>query len=399
MAGSSGSVGAAGPEPASPASPASPARGLLARWQAWRDRRIGDPAFQRWAVGFPLTRGIARRRARALFDVVAGFVYSQVLLACVRLRLFDLLAQEPLAAEAVAQRTGLPLEGALRLLDAAVSLGLLERRRGGRFGLGPIGAPMAGHEALQAMVEHHATLYRDLTDPVALLRSGGDGTELGRCFPYTRASRPGELPTEQVAAYSALMTASQPLVAQEILSAWPMHQHRCLLDVAGGEGRFLGAAGLAHPALRLQLFDLPAVAEQGRLRLAAQGLSARAETFGGDFLRDPLPRGADIATLIRVAHDHDDARVMHLFRSIRAALPAGGTLLLAEPMSGTPGAEPMGDAYFGFYLLAMGRGRPRRRDELAVMLEAAGFDHVRALPSRLPLQVQLLHARASADAA
>ena len=41
-----------------------------------------------------------------------------------------------------------------------------------------------------------------------------------------------------------------------------------------------------------------------------------------------------------------------------AALPPGGTLLLAEPMAGTPGAEPVGDAYFGFYLLAMGSGRP-----------------------------------------
>ena len=43
------------------------------------------------------------------------------------------------------------------------------------------------------------------------------------------------------------------------------------------------------------------------------------------------------------------------------ALPADGTLLLAEPMAGSRGAEPVGDAYFGFYLLAMGSGRPRTR--------------------------------------
>ena len=37
-------------------------------------------------------------------------------------------------------------------------------------------------------------------------------------------------------------------------------------------------------------------------------------------------------------------------------------------MAGTPGAEPIGDAYFGFYLLAMGSGRPRTADGAAQML-------------------------------
>ena len=54
---------------------------LLDRLRQWRDQRIADPAFRRWAARFPLTRPIAQRRAQALFDLVAGFSYSQVLLA------------------------------------------------------------------------------------------------------------------------------------------------------------------------------------------------------------------------------------------------------------------------------------------------------------------------------
>ena len=84
---------------------------------------------------------------------------------------------------------------------------------------------------------------------------------------------------------------------------------------------------------------------------------------------------------------------MTILRAVRAALPAGGTLLLAEPMAGTPGAEAMGDAYFGFYLLAMGRGRPRSAAVLTEMLAEAGFEGVRRLPTHLPLQTQLLIAR------
>ena len=147
-----------------------PARSWFERWRDWRHRTVARPGFQRWAAAFPLTRPIARREARQLFDLVAGFVYSQVLLACVRLNVFDLLAAGPLSEVELAQRLNLGAEGADRLVSAAVSLNLLERRPGGRVALGRLGAPLVGNQAVLSMIEHHATLYADLADPVALLR-------------------------------------------------------------------------------------------------------------------------------------------------------------------------------------------------------------------------------------
>mgnify|MGYP000166749854 CR=1 FL=1 len=49
--------------------------------------------------------------------------------------------------------------------------------------------------------------------------------------------------------------------------------------------------------------------------------------------------------------------------------------------------------YFGLYLLAMGRGRPRSATALAAMLREAGFVSVQVRPTRLPLQTGLLIAR------
>ncbi len=365
------------------------------RWLAWRDRLLASPAFQRRAAAFALTRPVARRHARELFDLVAGFVYSQVLLACVQLRVFDLLAEGPQPLESLAHRLALPLDAAQRLLDAAVSLRLLEHRSEQRYGLGELGAPMVGNTAVAAMVAHHAALYADLADPVALLRASQQERShnaLARYWAYDEAGTEGEA-SERVATYSALMAASQPLVADQILDAHALQRHRCLLDVGGGDGRFLVAAAQRAPALRLMLADLPAVAVQAQARFQRSGLAQRARAYGLDFLTDALPQGADIASLVRVLHDHDDANAMTLLRAVHAALPAGGTLLLAEPMAGTPGAEAMGDAYFGFYLHAMGRGRPRRVAELRAMLNAAGFEAVRTLPTHLPLQTQVLLAR------
>jgi len=165
--------------------------------------------------------------------------------------------------------------------------------------------------------------------------------------------------------------------------------------VGGGEGAFLTAVAAENPDLPLVLFDLPPVADVARQRFAAAGLAGRATVVGGDFLVGRLPVGADIISLVRVMHDHDDEGAWKILRAVHEALPLGGTLLVAEPMSDTPGAEPMGDAYFGFYLLAMGRGRSRSPAELANMLRAAGFDQVKVVPTRIPLQTGLVVARKS----
>jgi demethylspheroidene O-methyltransferase len=370
--------------------------GWRARWWAQRDRLLASPRFREAASRFAATRPVARRHARDLFDLVAGFVYTQWLAVCVELKLFDRLARSPLTAEQLAAEARLPLASAQRLLEAAASLGLTQRR-GATWGLGPLGAAMVGNEAVTAMVQHHRTLYTDLADPLALLREGRG--ELARYWAYAGGHAddraPGALETQTTAPYSALMSATQPLVAGQVLDAYPMRRHRRLLDLGGGEGVFAAAALQRAPRLEAMVFDLPAVADAARARFARLGLAERALAFGGDFHRDALPAGADIVSLVRVIYDHDDAPALAILRAARRALPPGGTLLLAEPMAATAGAEPMGAAYFGMYLLAMGSGRSRSAAQLTALLQQAGFDRVRERATAVPLQAGLLVARAA----
>ncbi|MFW5680505.1 MAG: methyltransferase [Pseudomonadota bacterium] len=370
-----------------------PAEGLSERWFRFRDRLLADPRFQRWAARFPLTRRVAERRSRELFDLVAGFVYSQVLVACVRLRVFDELAGGPRRLAALAPRLGLAPDAAARLLDAAVSLRLLRRAGDDRYGLGDLGAALRANPGVVAMIEHHHLLYTDLADPVALLRREIENPHLGAYWAYARSGAPRDLDDPHVAAYSTLMSASQPLVSGDILDAYDFGRHRCLLDVGGGEGAFLEAVGRRVPDLELQLFDLPPVAKRAEARLAAAGLGSRATVYGGSFLDDDLPTGADAISLVRVVHDHDDAAVATLLRAVRRALPTDGTLVLAEPMAETKGAEPMGEAYFGLYLWAMGSGRPRSPQTLERLLRDAGFSSLRWVSTARPMLTRLLVAR------
>ncbi len=367
---------------------------FLDRIFAWRDRLLTSHRFQRLAVSFPLTRPIARRRARTLFDLCAGFVYSQTLLACVRLRLFEILAEGPATSRSLANRLKLSEESAECLLRAACSLGLVARRARGRYGLGELGAALLGNPGLGRMIEHHALLYNDLRDPVALLRGERPGTALGDFWPYAGRDDRGAFADDEVADYSGLMAATQPMIAAEVLDSYDVSRHRLLMDVGGGEGVFLEQAAKRAPELQLRLFDLPAVAERARQRFEGLRLNARADVVGGDFVRDSIPLGADLITLVRIVHDHDDATALALLKAVRAALVPEGTLLIAEPMAGTPGAEAMADAYFGFYLLAMGKGRARRAEEHVDMLQRAGFARIRLLSTSMPLLVRVIRAQA-----
>lgn len=363
---------------------------LLERIHGWRDRLLGSPRFHRWAARFPPTRPIVRRNARALFDLCAGYVYSQVLLACVELRLFELLRERPLSAADLSAHLSLPRDSAERLLAAAVSLNLLERREGGRFGLGPLGAASLGNPGIAAMVTHGSVLYRDLADPVALLRRGRGETELAGFWPYATG-----LATDagSIAPYTRLMAASLPLVAEQVLDAYSFRFNRSLLDIGGGDGSFLSAVARQSPAIRLALIDLPPVADLARARFEREGLGGRAIAIAGDILSDPLPPGHDVVSLIRVIHDHDDGPALAILRAAWAALAPGGTLVLAEPMSDAAGAGPVGDAYFSFYLMTMGSGRPRSAETLEGLLRQAGFVRIRRCPTPVPLMTGVLLAR------
>ncbi|WP_338081710.1 methyltransferase [Ectothiorhodospira mobilis] len=356
-----------------------------------RNRILSSRRFQRWAAAFPLTRPVARQRSRALFDLVSGFVYSQILYTCVRLDVLGHVHREgPQTPAQLAAWMEMPEENALVLIKAACALGLLEPFGRGRYGLGVHGAAMMAHPGIPAMVAHHAMLYDDLRDPLALFRGEAGETRLGAYWAYAGDRPPAELEGAHVTPYTELMAVSQQLVAEEILDAFTPRGYRRLMDLGGGNATFLTAVGARVPEIRLRLYDLPAVAEQGRRRLASAGLEERAEVCSGDFFRDPLPPGADLISLVRVVHDHDDADILGLLQAARQALEPGGALLLAEPMAGTPGAEPMGDAYFGVYLFAMGRGRPRTPEELEALLRRAGFSRVRLLSTRNPLLTRVM---------
>ena len=343
--------------------------------RGWVNRLAASRSFQAWAARMPFLRRIARAEGKALFDLVAGFVNSQTVMALVELGVLHMLTDGAQSAQALGLRCNIAAERMQILLQAGAGLGLLRRQNDGRFGLAMLGASMLGVPGLEAMVRHHRALYADLADPVAFLR-GGQQTELARFWPYVFGAG-GAIDPAVTATYSGLMADSQGLVAEDTLRMVDFRGVTRVLDVGGGTGAFLAAVGAAYPGLHLDLFDLPVVVTGAAARFAKAGLTDRTTIHPGSFREDALPRGADAISLIRVLYDHNDSTVAQLLSAVLDTLPPGGRVIISEPMSGGTNPDRATDVYFSLYTLAMQTGRTRSCAEIAEILTAAGYVNIR----------------------
>jgi demethylspheroidene O-methyltransferase len=356
-------------------------------------RAAQSPRFHAFAARTPLLRRIVRSEGRAMFDLVQGFVASQMLGAMVQLDVFSALMGGPRSVQDMAGACDLPPASMQILLQSGAGLGLLRRLKDGRFDITARGAALTAVPGLAGMIAHHGALYADLADPVALLR-GGVQTQLSQVWPYVFGAGAADDPA-RAARYSALMADSQAMVAAEVMASISFHGMNRLLDVGGGTGAFLAAVGTTYPKLQLDLFDLPAVLAGAQARLGPMfgPMGARVCLHPGSFRDDPLPRGADAISLIRVLYDHSDETVAGLLRAVYDALPAGGHLIVAEPMSGGAQPDPITDVYFLVYTFAMQTGRTRSAAEIATLLRNAGFCDIKIIKGYRAFIASTLYAR------
>ncbi|MEO0542358.1 MAG: methyltransferase [Pseudomonadota bacterium] len=360
-------------------------------------RLVANAGFRSFVQKTPLFRQVASKNADAVFQLTSGFVNSQILLACEQLDLFQTLASSHKTYSELAKQWDMPPDRALRLLSAAAALKLVYPNGNGSFALDEHGIVISQSPGIRAMIRHHAAVYRDLTDPVSLLRQSKSDTETSAFWSYVGE---GDLWGKNVGAddahdYSTLMRLSQEMVIEQVLDAYAIgHKHEGLLDVGGGNGAFVSEAATRWNGLNVAIFDLPAVAENARLRLAQSSFADRLAVYGGSFFEDPVPTNADCFSLIRVLYDHNDDAALSILRNVRAAMAPGDTLVIGEPMAGDKSGERLVQAYFSFYLLAMQSGRCRTANQLKDMLKRAGFSHAQQLRTAIPVISGLIVARA-----
>ena len=105
----------------------------------------------------------------------------------------------------------------------------------------------------------------------------------------------------------------------------------------------------------------------------------------GDFFAS-VPEGADLYVLKSIIHNWSDAAAVKILRTCRAAMPPHGRLLLAERVV-PPGNEPAEAKLFDINMLVTAGGQERTEAEYETLLQTAGLEMKRVIPTRSALSL------------
>jgi len=311
-------------------------------------------------------------KPEAILGIGRQFMESRVFLTAAELDIFSLLVKDTMSAEEVADRIQATVRGVTILLDALAAMGLLEKKER-KYHCPEEAVPFLSKDSPASIM------------PMVRLMTGGwkrwsDLTEIVRRG--TKKTRPLEFDggeSEQEAFIRAMHVIAYR-AAPGIVAAVKPGKAEKLLDIGGGSGSYTQAFLEAFPGMSATLFDLPKVIALAKKRLALSGVRDRITFVAGDFYKDELPAGHDIALLSAVIHQNSPGQNIELYRTIHRALRPGGRLVIRDHVMSPDHTRPARGALFAVNMLVVTPGGSTYSfDEIREGLKAAGFENIRLI--------------------
>jgi len=257
--------------------------------------------------------------------------------------LFSALTSAPVTAAEIPRKLHCRLRGLTILLDALVALQLLEKA-GDRYwlpaGLGALLTP-DGSQTVLAMAQHQANCFRRWAQLARVVKTG----QPAKRTPSVR----GEAGDEE-SFIGAMHNISAPNADRVIRAIHPL-RFRQLLDIGGASGTWTLAFLRACPSAQATLFDLPHVISMARRRLTAARLKSRVKLVPGDFMKNPLPPGADLAWVSAIVHQNSRPQNRALFAKVYRALVPGGRIAIRDILMEESRTLPIAGALFAVNML------------------------------------------------
>uniref|UniRef100_A0A673WWQ8 Acetylserotonin O-methyltransferase-like n=1 Tax=Salmo trutta TaxID=8032 RepID=A0A673WWQ8_SALTR len=316
-----------------------------------------------------------KEKLSKMIELMDGFKASKVLFTASKLHVFDVLRSSKtgeLQAEDVAQEIKASMKGTERLLEACVSLGLLQRT-----GKEYANTAMSRHFllsdgplSLQGYIQHCNELVWPLfTHLETAVREGTNqhekafGKSSDNLFQDAYYSR-----HEVKLRFMKAMHSIAKVSGRDVATAFDLSKYKTACDLGGCTGAMAYEFAKAHPGLSVTMFDLPEVIEMsGHFR--PHDADDRVSFVAGDFFKDELPK-ADVYILARILHDWSDEKVHILLSKIAKACNPGCCVLVSEIFLDE---DRKGPSRGLLQALSMTEGRQRSASEYSLLLKSHGF--------------------------
>lgn len=314
---------------------------------------------------------------RTIQGLLRGYRTVQVLITAAQLGVFRCLAEGPLDADSLATRTGTNVQALARLLNAAVAMQLLTKA-GETYANAPLAVTcLAGNGPyhLGNLVAREGAFYQRWSYLPEAVRCGK------RPEANIRDEGQGNWVRDFELALYDLARPIGPVVAEML--ALPADRPLRALDVGGGHGGYSMALAHRYPNLQAVVFELPAAAEVAREIIAGEGMGERVSVQTGDFQKEGLGSGYDVALLFGVLVSETPAGKLELLCKTHAALVPGGVVVIRGSWFEDGRTNPPEATLFSLHmLLSTEAGDISTQREMESWLIEAGFErpHMLHLP-------------------
>ncbi|XP_056436001.1 probable bifunctional dTTP/UTP pyrophosphatase/methyltransferase protein [Gadus chalcogrammus] len=314
---------------------------------------------------------------KRIVELMDGFKASKALFTASKMRVFDLLQKRPgLEGAEVARGLQASLKGTLCLLEACVSLGLLERKQGAneegvyensrlsqRFLVSDSPSSLLGYmahsdETVWKLFSHLETSVREGTN----LQAKVSAQTTNDLFQDMYSD------DERKLRFMKAMHGIAAVAGPAVITAFDLSRFKTACDLGGCTGSMAHGLAKAYPRMSVTVYDLPSVVELSGT-FCPPGLDNRVSFVAGDFFKDRLPK-ADLYILARILHDWTDDKVHALLSKISDACTPGCGLLVSEIFLDR---DRTGPSQGLLQALGLGPGKQRSAGEYGALLESHGF--------------------------
>jgi hypothetical protein len=292
------------------------------------------------------------------------------------LGLADLLADGPLSAAELADRSHCHAPSLYRLLRALACVGIFCQHDDERFELTPLGAclrkdamgPLA--KMFQAKWHNRAwdeLLYGVQTGEVAFDKAHGESI-----FSFFKHN------PQAADVFNQANAGKAARVYQALVKNYDFTGIDLLVDMGGGVGTLMVQVLCAFPEMQGVLAEQAEVALDAQKMIQKVGISNRCQVVTCDFF-EAVPPGGDAYLMANILHDWEDEACTQILKNCRHAIQPGGKILVLD------GVINAGNDFSIVKLLdlevfVMGGGRERSENEFKILFESTGFELTQVLP-------------------
>ncbi len=298
------------------------------------------------------------------------FWTSRVILTAAELDIFTLLDEGPSTSSELARRIKSNARATDRLLNSLVALDFLEKQVD-YFSLSAKGRFLSSRypQTILPSVLHFSGLWQSWSQLTSVVKTGEPVKRVG-----------AEMDEAHRKAFIGAMDVAGRKLSIQLAEAFDASRFKRFLDIGGASGTYTVAFLRKHPQMTAVLFDLPPVIPIARERMEAEGLTNRVDLAAGNYNKDAIPSGCDLALLSAIIHSNSLAENQNLFAKIFAALDPGGVLLIRDFIMDPSRTTPITGALFALNMLVnTAAGDTYTFAEVSEVLQKVGFIKVELL--------------------